>query len=108
MDQVEIKYFVFITTNPSKEVLNIGTTNNLAKKLSDLYKNRGGRKTFASRFSCYNLLYFEEFRFVNDAFNREEELKALKKEDKRIFVNEKNPDWKFLNEQIQQESETDY
>ena len=34
-------YFIYITTNPAKEVLYIGITNNLKRRLSEHYENKG-------------------------------------------------------------------
>jgi putative endonuclease len=52
-------YCVYITTNPAKAVLYIGVTNDLARRLGQHYENRGSKETFAGRYFCYNLLYFE-------------------------------------------------
>ena len=60
-------YFVYIVTNHEKTVLYIGVTNNLDSRLAEHYFNKGIPKTFAGKFYCYNLIYFEEFQYVNDA-----------------------------------------
>jgi len=69
-------YFVYIVTNHEKTVLYIGISNNLEQRLTEHYFNKGKPKTFASRFFCYNLIYYEEFQYVNDAIAREKELKG--------------------------------
>jgi len=93
-------YFVYIVTNHERTVLYIRVTNNLEPRLSEHYFNRGHRKTFAGRFYCYNLIYFEEFQYINDAIAREKELKAWRLEKKEALIKTKNPDWMFLNKSV--------
>lgn len=105
---IEIKYYVFITTNADKEVLHISTTNDLKKRLSDLQEFSGTSKTSAHRFECVNLLYTEEFRFVMKAIAKENELKSLSKEEKRAFINKHNPSWEFKNQSIEMNNERNH
>ena len=90
-------YFVYIVTNHEKTVLYIGVTNNLDSRLAEHYFNKGIPKTFAGKFYCYNLIYFEEFQYVNDAIAREKELKGWRRAKKEALIKTKNPDWIFLN-----------
>jgi len=90
-------YFVYILTNHEKTVLYIGVTNNLESRLAEHYFNKGNPKTFAGKFYCYNLIYFEEFQYVNDAIAREKELKGWSRAKKERLIKAKNPDWMFLN-----------
>jgi putative endonuclease len=90
-------YFVYIVTNHERTVLYIGVTNNLELRLAEHYFNKGTSKTFAGKFYCYNLIYFEEFQYVNDAIAREKELKGWSRAKKEILIITKNPDWIFLN-----------
>jgi len=60
-------YFVYIVTNSERTVLYPGVTNNLEQRLVEHYCNRGQKKTFAGKYYCYNLVYFEEFQYINDA-----------------------------------------
>ena len=93
-------YFVYIVTNHEKTVLYIGVTNNLESRLGEHYFNKGNPKTFAGKFYCYNLIYFEEFQYVNDAITREKELKGWNRAKKEILIKTKNPDWIFLNKSV--------
>ena len=67
-------YYVYITTNPERNVLYTGITNALAQRLTEHYQNRVKDETFAGRYYCYNLIYYEEFRYVKDAIAREKEI----------------------------------
>ena len=64
-------YFIYIVTNPERTVLYIGVTNNLDSRLAEHFFSKGNLKTFAGKFYCYNLVYFEEFQYINDAIARE-------------------------------------
>lgn len=54
-----------------------GMTNNLSRRLQEHYNNRGDDKTFAGRYYCYNLVYYEYTNYVLNAIRREKEIKAL-------------------------------
>jgi putative endonuclease len=69
-------YYVYMVTNPERTVLYIGVTNNLELRLAEHYFNKREPKTFAGKYYCYNLIFFEEFQYVNDAIAREKELKG--------------------------------
>jgi len=93
-------FFIYIVTNPERTVLYTGVTNNLEPRLAEHYFNRGNPKTFAGKFYCYNLIYFEEFQYINDAIAREKELKGWRRSKKEALIKTKNPDWTFLNPTI--------
>ena len=90
-------YFVYIVTNPERTVLYIGVTNNIDSPLAEHFFNKGNLKTFAGKFYCYNLIYFEEFQYINDAVAREKELKGWSRAKKEDLIKTKNPDWTFFN-----------
>ncbi len=93
-------YFVYILTNPKKTVLYIGVTNDLEQRVIEHYLNRGKPKTFAGRYYCYNLVYFERFPYPMQAIDREKELKSWRRSLKEDLINQENPEWKFLNSEI--------
>lgn len=70
------RYYCYILTNPTKTVLYTGITNNLGQRLIEHYLNRGKQSTFAGRYNCYNLIYFEVFNSPEDAIHREKEIKG--------------------------------
>lgn len=80
------RYFVYITTNPSKQVLYTGVTNSLSRRMTEHYLNRGKRKTFAGRFYCYCLVYWEDFQWIQDVIAREKEIKGWVREKKLELI----------------------
>ena len=90
-------YFVYVITNKAKNVLYVGVTNNLSRRVSEHYFKRGCRNTFAGRYSCFNLLYFEEFSNAKSAIAREKEIKGWVRKKKNELIRKKNPEFLFLN-----------
>jgi putative endonuclease len=90
-------YHVYIVTNPERNVLYTGVTNNLAQRLIEHWMNKGKTQTFAGKYYCYNLIYYETFKYVNTAISREKEIKGWKREKKLALIKTMNPDWVFLN-----------
>lgn len=90
-------YYVYITTNPGKEVLYTGVTNNLAQRIAEHYLNRGNSKTFAGKYYCYELIYWEHFQYINDAIAREKEIKGWSRKKKLTLIQSNNPNLLFLN-----------
>jgi putative endonuclease len=77
-------------------VLYTGVTNNLCTRLQQHYENRDQQKTFAGRYHCYKLLYYERFTYIIHAIEREKEIKNLGRAKKEALINEVNPKWDFL------------
>ncbi|ALD22269.1 GIY-YIG nuclease family protein [Hymenobacter sp. DG25A] len=89
-------YYTYITTNPARSVLYIGITNNLRDRLAQHYENRGQPQTFAGRYFCYHLIYFEEYTDSQTAIAREKELKGWTRTKKNALIATQNEQWEFL------------
>ncbi|TYZ08939.1 GIY-YIG nuclease family protein [Hymenobacter lutimineralis] len=89
-------YYVYITTNLARSVLYIGITNDLHNRLAQHYETRGSNQTFAGKYFCYHLLYFEEFTDSRAAIDREKELKGWTRAKKEALIATQNAQWKFL------------
>jgi putative endonuclease len=91
-------YFLYIVTNKNKTTLYIGVTNNIQKRLAQHhFDNKHSRKSFAGKYGCYNLIYYEGFETPTEAINREKEIKKWRREKKEKLINNFNPEWQFLN-----------
>jgi putative endonuclease len=93
-------YFVYITTNPNRTTLYIGVTNDLSTRIQQHYENRGNPKSFAGRYYCYFLLYYERFTNINHAIEREKQIKKWRREKKSRFINSMNPKWEFIDPHV--------
>ena len=89
-------YFVYIITNPGRTVLYTGVTNDLQVRIEQHKANRGKPGTFAGRYYCYKLLYFERYPFILYAIALEKEIKLMSREAKLQLIKAENPTLMFL------------
>ena len=89
-------YYVYIITNFTNSTLYVGVTNNLERRLYE-HKNKlvDG---FSKRYNLNKLVYFEETTSIENAIEREKQLKGLKREKKNSLIYSKNPFWLDLSE----------
>ncbi len=83
-------------TNKSKTVLYTGVTNNLKLRLYQ-HENKLNPNSFTSRYNTHFLIYYEKFGWIQQAIEREKEIKNLSREKKLNLIREFNPDLEFLN-----------
>jgi putative endonuclease len=94
-------YFVYIVTNKIKTVLYIGVTNDLQRRVFE--HENGTIPGFTQKYNCHYLVYYEHFQNINDAIDRENELKKWRREKKEKLIVGFNSEWKFLNSEIYDE-----
>lgn len=94
----EHNYYVYILTNFNKTVLYTGVTNDLQRRLVE---HESGMSEFTAKYNCFYLLYWEHHQYVNNAIAREKEIKGWRRAKKEALIHDFNPEWKFLNEEIQ-------
>lgn len=90
------KHYVYIMTNRYKNVLYIGVTNDLKRRINE--HEKGLDKGFSKKYNCHYLIYYEEFRSINLAIKRENEIKGWRRAKKDALIILKNPQLNFLNE----------
>ncbi len=85
-----IMYYVYILTNKSF-TLYIGVTNNLIRRIWE-HKNKlvDG---FTKKYQINKLIYFEEYKDIQNALNREKELKGWIRKKKMELIKTTNPDF---------------
>lgn len=89
-------YWAYITTNPKKTTIYTGVSNNLNRRIKEHYENRGHSDSFAGKYYCYNLIYFEEFRRPMEAIRFEKKVKGWDRSKKEDLIATMNPEWNFL------------
>ncbi len=87
-------YFVCILTNKNKNVLYIGVTNNLKRRVFE-HKNKL-TPGFTSKYNVDRLVYHESFSDINRAIAREKQIKKFSKVKKQRLIEGMNPDWVAL------------
>ena len=78
----------------------MGVTNNLSRRLEEHFENRGKPETFAGKYFCYNLVYWEHHQYVLNAIEREKEIKGWKRIKKEALISSFNDEWRFLNHEV--------
>ena len=90
------KHYVYMMTNRHKNVLYVGVTNNLKRRV---YEHENGfDHGFTKNYNCHYLLYFEAYRSINRAIKREKEIKGWRREKKDKLITSINPHLNFLND----------
>lgn len=92
-------YFVYTLTNYQKNVLYTGVTNDIERRFFE-HKERKNSNSFTSKYKCFYLLYYERFQHIDHAIEREKEIKGWKRIKKEKLINELNPSWNFINDDI--------
>ena len=91
-------YYVYIMTSKRNGTLYVGVTNNLKKRVwqhkNDIVEG------FTSRYEVHSLVYFEETSNVDAAITREKQLKKWNRAWKLKLIENKNPNWKDLYEEL--------
>ena len=91
-------YFVYILTNRRHTVLYTGVTNDLVRRVSEhRAKLTGG---FTARYNVDKLVFYERTTDVNAAIAREKQIKGGSRRRKIALINDMNPDWRDLFEDL--------
>ncbi len=93
-------FYVYILSNLGRSSFYIGFTSSLTRRLREHYFNRGKFKTFAGRYYCYYLVYYEIFQYVNNAIAREKQLKRWNRQKKLNLIKSYNPKLNRLNKEF--------
>ena len=92
------QYYVYFTTNKNNNVIYVGVTGNLLQRICQ-HKN----KIFAGFTKKYNvdkLVYYEIYNNIEDAIRREKQLKNWHREWKMRLIEEHNPEFNDLYDNI--------
>jgi putative endonuclease len=77
-------YYVYILSNKVDTVLYIGVTNIIPG--------------FTQQYNCDKLVYFESYSDINQALDREKQLKKWRREKKEWLIKMQNPEFADLSE----------
>ena len=94
-----VTYYVYILTNANKNLIYIGVTNDLIRRVYE-HKHHLDRESFTSKYNIDQLVYFEETSDVEAAIAREKQLKGWNRARKNKLVEGKNPEWDDIYTQI--------
>ena len=83
---------VYILTNERRTVLYTGVTADLARRLWE-HRTHCDPKSFASRYHCTRLVFYEVATDIRAAITREKQIKNWHRAWKIRLVESANPDW---------------
>ena len=86
--------YVYIMTNGPSGTLYIGSTTHLGARVLQHREGRGS--DFCKRWGLTRLVYAEHHERIDDARNREVQMKAWKRGWKLNLIGRLNPDWRDL------------
>ena len=87
-------YWVYIVTNKPKGILYIGVTGGIDDRMERHVAGEGS--VFTKKYKLKQLVYYEEFQYINDAIKREKQLKNWHRDWKINLIEKDNPEWKNL------------
>ncbi|MDD5011686.1 MAG: GIY-YIG nuclease family protein [Phycisphaerae bacterium] len=88
------QYFVYILASKRNGTLYIGITNDLLKRV---YEHKNNLiEGFTKKYNVHNLVYYEIHNDASVAITREKQLKKWNRPWKIELIENKNPDWKDL------------
>jgi len=93
-----MQYYVYILASKRNGTLYTGVTNDLVKRV---YEHKNDLADgFSKKYGVHQLVYFEQTGDVNSAIAREKQLKNWHRQWKLELIEEKNPEWKDLFQEI--------
>jgi putative endonuclease len=87
------KFYIYIVASKSRRIY-IGMTNSLFKRV--MQHKSGAIDGFTKRYRINRLVYYEEFKYVNNCEARETELKKWSRAKKIALIAGFNPTWEDL------------
>ncbi len=101
MSRLSHNYYVYILTNVHKQVLCTGVTGNLPGRLYEHQQSINRvQPGFTGKYKCVYLIFYERYQYIQNAIDREKEIKGWRREKKIALINNFNPEWRFLNAEI--------
>ncbi|HMT11816.1 MAG TPA: GIY-YIG nuclease family protein [Ignavibacteria bacterium] len=87
-------FFVYILASKKDGVLYTGVTNSLLRRV---YEHKTELNPgFTQMYYVKKLVYYEEYKYVDEAIAREKCIKRWKRDWKIRLIKENNPEWKDL------------
>ncbi|MEI7484858.1 MAG: GIY-YIG nuclease family protein [Ignavibacteriota bacterium] len=105
MDWKEKHYYVYILASKKRGTLYTGVTNNLAQRV--LEHRLKVKKGFAEKYDVSILVYYESFRYIHNAIQRETQLKKWNRDWKIQLIEKENKDWRDLLNDVADKEEID-
>jgi putative endonuclease len=94
------QYYVYILASQKNGTLYVGVTSNLTKRVYEHKHNF--IDGFTKKYNVHDFVYYEHFSEVEEAILREKQIKKGNRKWKLRLIEEKNPAWSDLYNEIVQ------
>ncbi|WP_417683819.1 GIY-YIG nuclease family protein [Roseibium sp.] len=91
-------YYVYILANKPHGAIYVGSARDLRNRIEQHQTGIPGSHT--EKYNIKTLIYFETYDEVMDAVHRERRLKRWRRSWKDDLINQVNPDWRDIRDQI--------
>ena len=91
--------FTFIMTNKNNTTLYVGVTSDIQSRVKE-HKEKMYSKSFTARYNLDQLVYFEFHELIENAIEREKQLKAGSRKKKIELIDSINQGWRDLFDDI--------
>jgi putative endonuclease len=85
--------FVYIMASGRNQTLYVGVTSDL---IGRVWNHKHEKKGFTGRYEVFDLVYFEKHNTMQEAIDRETRLKKWNRHWKIRLIDQMNPDWNDL------------
>jgi len=92
------EYYIYLLTNKGLNVVYTGVTSNLIRRVYE-HKNKMV-DGFTKKYNVDRLIYFETYSEITDAIQREKQIKGWIRKKKDELINQMNPEWRDLYEEL--------
>jgi len=86
-------------TNSHHTVLYVGVSANLIARVQE-HKQKTYPKSFTAKYNCDKLVYHNSFSTIEEAIAEEKRIKGGSRQKKIDLINQMNPAWKDLTDEL--------
>ncbi|MEO9145245.1 MAG: GIY-YIG nuclease family protein [Ginsengibacter sp.] len=90
----------YMVTNKYNTVIYTGVTSELRGRISE-HKTKFFPKSFTAKYNCDKIVWYEIFPTIEEAIEREKQIKAGSRKKKEALISAMNVEWRDLWEEIQ-------
>jgi putative endonuclease len=94
--------YTYITTTKRNTALYTGVTSQIRTRLVQ-HKTKAFPNSFTARYNVDKLVYYEYFHYIEEAYEREKQIKSWKRSKKIALIDQFNPEWKDLFDELEAE-----
>ncbi len=92
------QYYVYILSSAKNGTLYVGVTGNIVKRI---YEHKNDLvEGFTKKYQVHNLVYYEVHRHINEAIQREKQIKKWNRSWKIRLIEETNFSWRDLYDDV--------